>query len=252
MENKNIDSNNREDIINSSTSDFKYVLQQPVDVKDLTLMKMSQLLLANTFYSVRKGFNQTFTVTYNSIVKQIVIDEGSYTSTSLASLLEFTLNANFGLNSFTVGFDENLDVLIIEASLDFIFDFSQSTDDNFTFRLLGFKQLKVYNSVAKILMSEFSPRLRDQYIFLDITIDTSLGQKLYIDNNSNKYSLQIPVIGEFRDNIFFYNTVADLSLYWFNTGSTKLLNTIYVKVYDQNNQILNLRNGEISFILTFE
>tara|TARA_Y100000114_G_C11679768_1_gene288007 strand:+ start:113 stop:853 length:741 start_codon:yes stop_codon:yes gene_type:complete len=223
-----------------TNSNFVYVpLNKITNLSSGQIIKIKQIAISDTFYSVRNGFNSKVKVITGAENHDIFIPEGTYSWVKLASIFESELNNNFTGATFSVVFNNEQDVFTITCDVNFQIDFINS--DPQTYRLLGFD--KILTSLTTVDSSSNSPRLRDVALYIDIDIPGNGLIKTSGESRAIDTVITIPLISKFREILGYYSDIGSL-IYFIEDGTT-IINSFIVKIYDEEGNILNLRGGDV-------
>lgn len=120
----------------------KYEIRFDDDIDDVVSAQLLSIDIPLSSYMINKFFCE-FDVTISGNMSTVVLDEGDYTATSLATMVQSKLNAIS--NNFEVTYDEIKDNYIFKSQVPFSISFVNQT--NSLHQLFGFKK-DTYTSTA--------------------------------------------------------------------------------------------------------
>jgi len=228
-----IDSSDRMSSSNSS-SDFTINLTKPVIIKKSMQLKFCSI--PNTWYLVNSN-NNTFSIKYSdSVVENITLWIGDYTVNSLIDSLNLLLNHT----NINISFDELLFKFKIVCDIDF------QILNGWINNLLGFE-----NNQTSINQSLYAKNIFNfvynwlYYICINDLFNTNIISSknkwftFCILNNCDRNSL-----------LFYYNNWYYENIYW--TNNVHVFNSIWVKILDNNFNIVDLNGLNIQMMLNYE
>ena len=212
-------------------NDVEYAFQNNIQTSTYNSIYLKQMILSLSFYSIRTGFNSKLRVIdASNNIHDIMLSEGSYTHLTLQSELQNQLNNTIGTQTFTVVFNPSRDTYTMTSNSNFQLDFLNS--DPSTYRLIGFDKTVTLASTSH--ESTKSPRLRDNFIKLLLNINDA-------NIRSINDSYIFPIVGSFKDNLIYYDN--EFGIQVFEMISPTQINKIHVQIKDENDNLINLRNG---------
>jgi hypothetical protein len=113
----------------------KYEMKLANEVTDVMSAKLLSADVPLAMYMINDYFN-TLNIVYNGTDYTVVLDNGNYTDTGLATMMTTRLNAIVGSNTFSVSFNTNTDNYTFAAAQAFSMTFGASK--NSLDALLGF------------------------------------------------------------------------------------------------------------------
>lgn len=237
-----IDSNFR---TSGSSTDFLYEFKP--QVKGIyPNVSMSQLILTNTFYSVRQGFNASIRVQTATELKTVTITEGTYTGAQLAGTMQTAFNNVFS-STWTITFNRPQDQFVFTYPESFSLLFADSLSDPSAYRLLGFDNVNTASSTS--ISSSQSPVLRDNYFFLRFLFNDQGLSNNRLEAGGTRFDVLVPNTAQIGENILFFNNIVPLGIIE-RRDSTAIYN-VKVQLLDNQGNILNNRNGSLVVKLDF-
>lgn len=122
----------------------KYEMKLPNEVTDVMSAKLISADIPLSMYMINDYFN-TLNIVYNGSPYTVVLDNGDYSETGLATMMTTRLNAVVGSNTFSVSYNANTDNYTFAAAQVFSMTFGSSK--NSLDALLGFAK-EQYTSSA--------------------------------------------------------------------------------------------------------
>lgn len=200
-----------------------YTFPSPIQCVNIDNIIVKNMILNNSFYTVRKGFNSKIVINGATIN----IKEGTYSHFGLKTQLEDDINAVLG--GFLVSFETYQDTYTISSNNNFSIDFTLS--DPSTYRLLGFEN-QLYAGF-NMYTSTQSPRLSDSYVKIRLSVDNQ--DVIFADD------IILPIISQFRSNIVYYNEIG-IEAFLLNSLDVQFTK-MHILILDENNNEINLRNS---------
>lgn len=267
------DSKYRDNYYNSSASDFLYTLPQPID--NIVSLKLNSIAVPNAWYvfSKQQGNNRFVVDVSGEGVFPIVIPDGNYSATELATYLNFTYFSSSGVANglrwitFTIDPQSCKSGFEIDSSAPagFSIDVSFVTSETKHIMygagwILGFRYAQYTNiNVAKPLVSEgLYDGDGDRYFYFclnDFNKNVTNHNIVYFDDSTMRDDVLAKIYlkdGKCVMNID--NTPDDCC----NHLKTRRyfgpidLNKFHVKLIDQYGRVLDLNNMDYSFSLELE
>lgn len=189
-------------------------------------------IFTNTLYNVNSTNNRfVMTNTSDTIISNVLLDEGFYTGNGLADKLTSTIT------DLTVTFNDNTNKFTFTYTSDFKLAFS-TTYSNTCWELLGFAQTdytSTSSSLSSIMCADFNPHKN-----LFITINKARKQ---IENNSqsnhHEYTFMISDSTSSFGSLFRYIQEDPLQQQCTIIDPTRSLN---IEIRDDDNNIINPTN----------
>lgn len=174
-----------------------FAIDPPVEYKNVVSMCLADIDLPPIYVFSSKNQNITMSVTYIDTTNHITIHEGTFTGDQLATELEGQMNAAFStypsFTDFTVNYDPTSHKFVFSNPNAFQFDFTTSTDSNFTQSFqwglgsyLGFEK-KTYTSGTNVnyqvgatgtsIISPYPSSLQGEpYIYMELDLYNSMDE----------------------------------------------------------------------------
>lgn len=123
----------------------KYEMKLPNEVTDVMSAKLISADIPLSMYMVNDYFN-TLNIVYDGSQYTVVLENGNYSDTGLATMITTRLNSVVGSNSFSVSYNTNTDNYTFAAAEPFSITFG--TSKNSLDPLLGFAKEQYSSSVT--------------------------------------------------------------------------------------------------------
>jgi hypothetical protein len=114
----------------------KYEIKLEDDIDDVVSAHLLSIDVHLSSYMINKYFKE-FDLIISGVISKVILDEGDYTATSLASMIQTKMNM-ISNNTFEVVYDEIKDNYIFRSHISFSISFVNQT--NSLHQLLGFKK----------------------------------------------------------------------------------------------------------------
>lgn len=123
----------------------KYEVRLATEVTDVMSAKLVSADIPLSMYMINDYFN-TLNIVYNDIAYKVVLDNGDYSNTGLATMITTRINAVIGSNAFSVSYNTTTDNYTFAANEEFALDFR--APKNSLDALLGFAKQQYTSSAT--------------------------------------------------------------------------------------------------------
>ena len=217
-----------------STSNFKIFLPNQITIA--SYLQINCLYLPRLAYLINQH-NNTFIISFGSVVTVITIPSSNYNPIELASYI----NSKVSINNFLITYNQATFQYTFTANTSFILDFSTS---NF-YKLLSLNK-QIYNSVNNYFYTGIINFNFPKYIninFANIPNDVMVG-----NSSSTNFNFIIPVMDSNYGDIISYNNVNYNIKMKVDNFKTNYLDLI---ITDDYNHEFENNNGELFMIIEY-
>ena len=223
------------------STNFTYTLKEPMNVPDHMnlLVSLHTATIPYTFYNVRTGVNDTISFIADGTPYDIVLDEGNYSATGLASILKTNLE---GVSGLTATIDYSRETLKFGFTITGItsFSFDMTSTNNNGAELIGMYETDVLE--IPIGVRTLTPKAIDLNDSIHgLYIRQNIATKGSLDNESGVFTnilARLPITTNAGGIIFFTPSSNDHE----TMVSVPVINTIGIRLTDDRNRSIDL-NG---------
>ena len=243
-----IDSKYRNQDPNSTSTNFRYYLPEPITIKKYLKIKLLYLPRAN--YLITPS-NCTFSITfstptsngfYSNETEDFFITYGNYTPASLVQ----KINIQYSGNGFNATYNAVTYEIVFTSQVTFILDLTTS---NF-YRLLSLQSQKyapIFNSIGNLYVFGTGVINFNNPVYLNLSIKNITTDSVIGCNNQNNFGFIIPMNStNFGDIISLSKECIKLKVNDFKT------NYLDFAIYDDYNVLYDNNNIDWYTILEFE
>ena len=223
------------------STNFTYTLKEPMNVPEHMnlLVSLHTATIPYTFYNVRSGVNDAITFKADGITYNIILNEGNYSATGLASILKTNLE---GISGLTAVIDYSRETLKFGFTITGItsFEFDMTSTTNNGAELMGMYETDVL--VIPIGVRTLTPKAIDLNDSIHgLYIRQNIATKGSLDNESGVFTnilARLPITTNAGGIIFFTPSSNDHE----TMVSVPVINTIGIRLTDDRNRSIDL-NG---------
>ena len=223
------------------STNFTYTLKEPMNVPDHMnlLVSLHTATIPYTFYNVRSGVNDTISFIADGTPYDIVLDEGNYSATGLASILKTNLE---GVGGLTAVIDYSRETMKFGFTITGItsFEFDMTSTSNSGAELMGMYESDILT--IPIGVRTLTPKAIDLNDSIHgLYIRQNIATKGSLDNESGVFTnilARLPITTNAGGIIFFTPSSNDHE----TMVSVPVINTIGIRLTDDRNRSIDL-NG---------
>lgn len=223
------------------STNFTYTLKEPMNVPEHMnlLVSLHTATIPYTFYNVRRDVNDAITFKADGTTYQIILEEGNYSATGLASILKTNLESVSGLSALIDYSRETMKFgFTITGITSFEFDMTATTNNGA--ELIGMYETDVLE--IPIGVRTLTPKAIDLNDSIHgLYIRQNIATKGSLDNESGVFTnilARLPITTNAGGIIFFTPSSNDHE----TMVSVPVINTIGIRLTDDRNRSIDL-NG---------
>ena len=234
-----------------STSDFDYTIKDSISIETdgLNVVKLTQLIIPYTFYSIVAGRNDTIPFDDNGDSFDATISPGNYTHTRLAVEIEDSINAELGVNTISVDYNSDTDAFDTTSPANFAYRWLLNPNNSTALanNVMGYDIVNTAFSTSS--SSSKSPVIRPSQIYIGIKFDEASEEIL--QTKSNRHTFSIPIVSDFSE-LLVYKPDIPMIIQEFNKNVVIKKVKVTISEGGFENISLDLRGRNVEIELRFE